>query len=101
MRRAEPHRRQLVRRHREQEVRLILAGIDAAAQLVLAIAGHDLRVVARDEHVGPDRTRALEERRELDVLVALHTRVRRLAGEVRLDEVVDDGSGELGARSMT
>ena len=92
----EPHRRELLDRHREQEVRLVLAGVEATPQLVIAAVVDDLRVVAGDEYVGADRTRPLQERRELDVLVALHTRVRRLAREGRLDEVVHDRGAELG-----
>jgi hypothetical protein len=88
----EANRVELVARHREQEVRLVLAGVDAAVEAAV----DDARVVAGDEHVGADRASALEERRELDVLVALHARVRRLAGEVRLDEIVDDRLAELG-----
>ena len=90
----EPHRAELVAGHREQEVRLVLAGIDAAPQQARTV--DDLRVVAGGEHVGADRARALEQRRELDVLVAPHARVRRLAREVRLDEVVDHRGAELG-----
>ena len=88
------HRVELVARHREQEVRLVLARIGAAPQRAIA----ELRVVAGREPVGADRAGAREQRRELDVLVALHARVRRLAGQVRLDEVVDHGRAELRAQ---
>ena len=82
--------------HGEQEVGLVLAGVAAAPELVAGAARDDLRVVAGDEEVGADRAGAREQRRELDVLVALDARVGGLAGEVGLDEVVDDGGAELG-----
>ena len=53
-------------------------------------AALDARVVAGGERVGAERARALQQRRELDVLVAAHARVRRAAGGVLGHEVVDD-----------
>ena len=46
--------------------------------------------MAGRQRVGADRVGEREQRAELDLLVAAHARVRRAAGAVLGDEVVDD-----------
>ena len=53
-------------------------------------AALDARVVAGGQRGAAERARALQQRRELDVLVAAHARVGRAARRVLGDEVVDD-----------
>src|SRR5438093_1384447 len=74
--------RELILREREQEVRLILGRIDAALEKMpsgrrIAI---DARVMTGRDGVRPERGRALRERRELEVAVAVRARQRRPPG---------------------
>jgi hypothetical protein len=92
-----PHRAQRRRRHREQEVRLVLVGIDGPPQGRRTVgARRDPTVVAGGQDLGADRAGLGQKRRELDVLVALHARVGGLPGQVGGDEVLDHRVGELG-----
>ena len=71
---------QLLLRQREQEVRLVLVAIDAALeQPSSGRRSLDARVVAGRHLVGAESPRAIEQRRELEVAVAVRARQRRPA----------------------
>ena len=76
--------RELLLRQREQEVRLILRRVDAALQQVAAgrRVALDARVVAGRDRVGAEAARALDQRRELQIAVAVRAGQRRPAGGV-------------------
>src|SRR5215510_13337166 len=77
----EDRSRQLRLRQREQEVRLVLRRILAARELIGAGRRPlDARVVAGRDGVGSEGRGSLEERRELQVAVAVRARERRPAG---------------------
>src|SRR5207244_2646707 len=70
--------RELRLREREEEVRLILGRVDAAAQTMPSgrSVPIDTRVVTRGDRVGSQRFRALGERGELQIAVAMGARQR-------------------------
>src|SRR5262245_580176 len=88
--------RELLLRQRKEEVRLILVGIHAALQQpsTVRIALH-ARVVAGRDLLGAESARALQERRELQVAVAMRTWQRRPSGCVLLNEVRDHSLAKL------
>jgi hypothetical protein len=82
---------ELVGREHAEHVRLVFRLFARTVQLSLAVfAVDDLSVVARDDGVEAEVERLVEQRRELDLLVAAQARVRRAALRVLGDEVVDD-----------
>ena len=89
--------RELVLRQREEKVRLILGRIGAALQYVAAGCGIEIdpRVVACRDEVGAEPLGAADERRELEVAIAVDARNRRPSRRVLADEIRDDGVGEL------
>ena len=82
---------------REEEVRLILRRVRAALQPVASGGGIEIhaRVVTRRHELRAEPVGAVDERRELQVAVAVDARDRRAAGRILADEVRDDGLGEL------
>src|SRR6185437_13527417 len=76
--------------HREH-VGLVLAGVDGPLQRAV---GRDPRVVPGADRVEAEGERPVEDRRELDLLVAAQARVRGPARRVLGDEVVDHVAGE-------
>jgi len=81
---------------REQEVRLVLVAIGAAQQQPAAICSlRDARVMTRGDVLGAKTARTIEERRELQVAVAVRARNGRAARRVFADEVRDDRVLEL------
>src|SRR4030095_14045824 len=78
-----------LRRHRVQEVALILAGIDAAKQprphAVFASVA-----VAGSAPLGTESSRVVETHAELDLAIAQHVRIRRAAGTILLEEIGKD-----------
>ncbi len=83
---------QALRGQHREHVGLVLAGVDGAVQRRRPRGGIDVEagVVAGADGVEAEREGLVEQRRELDPLVAAHARVRRAAGRVLGDEVVDD-----------
>ena len=80
--------RQLILRQREEEIRLVLRGVDTAPELVPARGGPlDARVMARGDRVGSETAGAVEQRRELEIAVAVRAGQRRPAGRVLADEI--------------
>jgi hypothetical protein len=66
----------------------VLGGVDAALELVPARRGPlDARVVARGDRVGSEAAGAVEQRRELQVAVAVGAGQGRPAGRVLADEI--------------
>src|SRR5262245_1586140 len=88
--------RELILCQRKEEVGLILLGIRAALQQPspVHIALHTSVMAGRDV-LGAEASSALQERRELQIAVAMRTRQRRPARCVLLNEVRDDGLAEL------
>ena len=83
--------RELLCREHAEHVALVFRLGARTVQLAVAVGVFDdLRVVAGGDGVEPERERLLEQGGELDALVAAHARVRRAAGRVLGDEVVDD-----------
>ena len=87
-------------REREEKVRLILRRVDAALEHVAAHprvvinAALDARVVSGRDRVGAEPLRSIDERRELQIAVAVRAGKRRtargvLANEVRHDLLVE------------
>ena len=73
--------RELLLREREQEVGLVLRRVRAAPQHEAAVgAALDARVVTGGQRVGAKAERAIEQRRELQIGVAVRARNRRAAG---------------------
>jgi hypothetical protein len=87
---------QLILRQRKQEIRLILGGIDGALEQISArrVTFHACVVSGRDR-VGAEAGRAIDERRELQVAVAMRAGKGRAARGVLPDEVRDDLLVEL------
>ena len=74
-----------------EHVRLVLGGVHRPVQLTPPRGPlDDARVVAGGDRVEAQRHRPVEQRRELDPLVAPQARVGRAPGRVLRDEVVDD-----------
>ncbi|SLC81659.1 Uncharacterised protein [Mycobacteroides abscessus subsp. massiliense] len=69
-----------------QHVRLVLVRVHRAAQPAIL----QTRVMARGHRVEAQRDGPICQRRELDLLVAFHARIRGAALGVRLNEIVDD-----------
>src|SRR5690606_1583733 len=84
--------RQLVAGEHREDVRLVLVRVDGPAQLT----GDEPGVVAGADRVEAQRERLLQQRGELDPLVAPQARVGRAPLRVRGDEVVDDVLAEAG-----
>ena len=80
---------------RVQDVGLVLVVVHGAMQPLHVAVAHDLRVVPRREAVDAHRQRALEQRVELHVLVAVQARVRRLPARIRVHELAEDVALEL------
>ena len=75
--------RELILRQREQEVRLVLVAVGAALQQPAAVGALlDARVVAGGHVLGAEAARAIEQRRELQVAVAVRAGERRAPGRV-------------------
>ena len=73
-----------------EHVGLVLAVVDGAVHLDQAVGtGAQLRVVAGGDRVEAEPERPVEDRRELDLLVAPQARVGRAAGGVLVHEVLD------------
>ena len=89
--------RELRLREREQKIRLVLAGIRASLELIRAARARplDARVVAGRDGIGAEAVRAIEQRRELEVAVAVRAGQGRPAGRVLADEIADDLLVEL------
>ena len=81
---------ELLARGGEQEIALVALGFAGAVERAAA-AGQRPRgdVMAGRQHLGAELARGLEQIAELDRLVALDARHRRLAGHVALGEAVD------------
>jgi len=89
--------RELCLRQREEEIRLILAGIGAALEAIsprLRVEVH-LRVMAGRDGLGPECFGALHERRKLQVAVAVNAWNRRTSRRVLAHEIRDDVLLEL------
>src|SRR5207244_489630 len=89
--------RELILGERPEEIRLILAGIDALAEqeAPAGLVTSDARVVScRHSHRVP-RTRSHEQRSELHVSIARDARDRGATDAVVSDEAIDDHAVEL------
>ena len=82
--------RELLGGEHAEHVGLVLRGIRRPVQLESVGAVDERRVVAGADRVEAELDRALEQGRELDLLVAAHARVGGAAGAVLGDEVLDD-----------
>ena len=87
--------RELILRQREEKIRLILRGIDAALEQVLPAGLLDASVVAGRHQACAKPLGARGERGELQIAVAVHARNRRAAAGVLAHEVRHDGLVEL------
>src|SRR5690606_1519382 len=85
----EARRRQLLLAKQMQEVALVLVAVDRAQQAPRGPVAFDPRVVAGGDRPGAERARGVEEMPELDLAIAKHVRVRRAAGGVLCDEVLE------------
>lgn len=86
------HRAEFCGRHRKQEIALVFVGIDTTAEIPAAVvAPLDARIVAGCDHLGTESAGPLQERRELNVLVALYARIRCFSLEIGIDEIIDHG----------
>jgi hypothetical protein len=88
----ESRSRELTLAEHVQDVGLVLPGVHAPIQAPAAgvvVGGPD--VVARRDEVDAELIRAGQERSELDALVAPHTRIRRPARLVLVEEVREHG----------
>ncbi len=73
--------RELILREREQEVRLVLVGIETAPEQQSSVSGLlDASVMSRGQVLRPETARAVQKRRELHVAVAMRAGNRRAAG---------------------
>ena len=81
----------------EQEIRLVLAGVESASQPGPAGVGVavETRVVAGRYRFGAESRRTVEQMRELQVAVALHAGDRGATGGILPDERRDDRGLEL------
>ena len=75
----------------EQEIALVALGIARAAKLGTGGAGTKLDIVAGGERIRLELARGRQQLVELDLLVAHHTRDRRLAGNIAVGERLHDG----------
>jgi hypothetical protein len=83
--------RQLLTGEDTEHVALVFGPGGCPVQFAVAVGvGHDVRVVSCGHGVEAQVDGLLEQRGELDALVAAHARVRRAPGGVLGDEVVDD-----------
>ena len=97
----EARARQLLLREREQEIRLILRRIEAAAKHVAAGFGidADARVMAGRDDFGAVGHRSIEQRGELQIAVAVRAGNRRAAGDVLARRSSTRPSAETRARN--
>ena len=85
--------RELVGAEHVEEVALVLRPVAAAVEARDAALGRHARVVARRDERGAEAVGQREELAQLHRAVARDARARRLAGEVGVDEGVDDVLG--------
>ena len=81
---------------REQEIALVAAGIDRAAQLRRAVRAHPLDIMTGRERIALQVLCGLQQVAEFDRLVAQHTGNRRLAPDIAVGESLDDVFAETG-----
>ena len=87
---------ELILRQREQEVRLVLARIGAALQQPPTVCRLlDPRIMACRDLLGAKPERAIEQRRKLQIAVAMGAGQRRSSGGVLPNEVGDDAVAKL------
>ncbi len=86
---------ELFLRQREEEIRLVLVAVDRGAQHMTVEDLFHAGVVTGGDLLRAQAFGVFPQRAELDLLVAAHTRIRRLAIGVGLDETVDHSTTKI------
>ena len=73
-----------------QEITLVFGSVFRLQQLIKAIALPNLRVVAGGDAIGPEFQRVIEERAKLDFGIAQNVGIRRAAGAILRQEIIEN-----------